>query len=79
MGEAGIARLWPVRWERSLPRNVPAGDHFREKPVPVRCEWSGDDTLGQRYCDREDDTGSASGSGYEFGQLLGKLMFGGDR
>ncbi|MFC8047869.1 hypothetical protein [Nocardia sp. NPDC057353] len=56
-----------------------AGTAAAQQPAPVRCEWGGDGALGQRYCDREGDTGSASGSGYGLGQVLGKLLFGGGR
>ncbi len=45
----------------------------------VRCWWSGDGLLAQRYCDDRgpSSSGSASGSGQALGQMLGRHLFGG--
>lgn len=45
---------------------------------PVLCTWGGDGPVGQRYCDKEGETGSASGSGAALGQVIGRLLFGGN-
>lgn len=45
--------------------------------TPALCTWGGDGPVGQRYCDKEGETGSASGSGFALGEVIGRLLFGG--
>lgn len=48
-----------------------------QQVTPVLCTWGGDGPVGQRYCDKEGETGSASGSGFALGEVIGRLLFGG--